>query len=128
MSDSYEDDGRVVTQIVGGKALPGELRRHRFVATQLGDAYKQPNAPFGAFGVDTLAASTKAIAGNDATYAAIETKIAGLTSDRDALAADIRSGLDGGAFSGEKLSDKQARRWIAAAQALLAQAHALAAS
>jgi hypothetical protein len=38
MSDSYEGDGRVVTQIVGGKALPGELGRHRFVATQLGDA------------------------------------------------------------------------------------------
>jgi hypothetical protein len=128
LADNYEDDGRVVTQIVQSKALPGDLRSHRSTATRLGDAYKQLNAPFGAFGVDTLAASTKAIAGDDATYASIENGIADLTSKRNALAAQIRTGLDGAAFGHAKLSEKQAKAWIAQAQGLLAQAHALSTS
>jgi hypothetical protein len=125
LADDYEDDGRVVTQVVGSRALPGELRQHRHTATQLGDSYKQLNAPFGAFGVDTLAASTRAIAGDDATYAAIETTIADLTAQRNALAAQIRTGLDGAAFGRQKLSEKQARQWIEQARGLLGEAHAL---
>jgi hypothetical protein len=125
LADSYQDDGRVVTQIVGSKALPGELGGHRHTATQLGDAYKQLNAPFGSFGMDTLAASTRAIAGDDATYASIEGKIADLTSQRDALAAQIRAGLNGAAFSGQSLPDKQAKQWIKQARGLLDEAHAL---
>jgi hypothetical protein len=125
LADGYQDDGRVVTQIVGGKALPGALGEHRHTATQLGDAYKQLNAPFGAFGADTLAASTRAIAGDDATYASIEGKIADLTSQRDALAAQIRAGLDGAAFSGQTLSEKQAKQWIKQARSLLGEAHVL---
>jgi hypothetical protein len=84
------------------------------------------NAPFGAFGADTPAVSTKAITGDDATYDALETSIANLTAERDSLAAAIRSGLDGAAFGGQKLPEKQVRQWIAQAQALLAEAHALA--
>ena len=125
LADSYQDDGRVVTQIVGSKALPGELGGHRHTATQLGDAYKQLNAPFGSFGMDTLAASTRAIAGDDATYASIEGKIADLTSQRDALAAQIRAGLNGAAFNGGTLSEKQAKQWIKQARGLLDEAHAL---
>jgi hypothetical protein len=75
LADSYQDDGRVVTQILAGHALPGELARHRHTTTELGDVYKQLNAPFGAFGTDTLAASTRAIAGDDATYAATEDRM-----------------------------------------------------
>ena len=125
LADNYEDDGRVVTQIVGSKALPGELRCHRSTVTRLGDVYKQLNAPFGAFGMDTLAASTTAIAGDDATYASIETQIADLTSARDALAAQIRTGLDAAAFHGQKLSERQAKQWIKQASVLLDEAHAL---
>ena len=56
LADNYEDDGRVVTQIVGEQ---GTARRVAALtaarSTRLGDVYKQLNAPFGAFGVDTLA-------------------------------------------------------------------------
>jgi arylsulfatase A-like enzyme len=128
LADNYEDDGRVVTQIVGSKALPGELRAHRSTVTRLGDVYKQLNAPFGAFGVDTLGASTRAIAGDDATYESIETKLADLTSARDALAAQIRTSLDAAAFHDQKLSEKQAKQWIKQANGLLDQAHALGAA
>jgi hypothetical protein len=125
LADTYEDDGRVITQVVAGKALPGELQRQRGTATRLGDAYKQLNAPFGAFGVDTLSASTRAIAGDDTTYESIETKLSDLTAARDALAAQIRTALDGAAFGGQKLPEKQAREWIKQARSLLDQAHTL---
>jgi hypothetical protein len=115
----------VITQVVLGKALPGELQRQRSTATRLGDAYKQLNAPFGAFGVDTLSASTKAIAGDDATYESIETKLSDLTAAREALAAQIRTALDGAAFGGQTLPEKQAREWIKQARSLLDQAHTL---
>jgi hypothetical protein len=75
--------------------------------------------------MDTLAASTRAIADDDATYASIEGKIADLTSQRDALAAQIRAGLNGAAFSGQSLPDKQAKQWIKQARGLLDEAHAL---
>jgi hypothetical protein len=126
LADPYQDDGRVVTQIVSSRALPGGLRHHRHGVTKLGDVYKQLNAPFGAFGTDTLSASTRAIAGDDATYDTLESAIADLTSQRDVLAAAIRSGLDGAAFGGQKLRERQIRQWVTQAQALLAQAHALA--
>jgi hypothetical protein len=41
LADNYQDDGRVVTQILAGRVLPGELRRHRHSVTKLGDVYKQ---------------------------------------------------------------------------------------
>ena len=52
LRENYVDDGRVVTQIVDSKALPNELRVGN-VAQQLGDVYKQINAPFGQFASDS---------------------------------------------------------------------------
>ena len=94
LRDNYVDDGRVVTQIVDSKALPNELRAGN-VAQQLGDEYKQINAPFGQFATDTLVASTAALASTDPLkYDQIEASIANLTTQRNALAGDIRQALN----------------------------------
>jgi uncharacterized protein len=96
---------------------------------RLADAYKQLNAPFGKFGMDTLAATTEAMktgtAGNDADYAAFEQRLTDLTAQRDALAAQIRSALNDAAFGGASLNEQQAKSWIDQANGLIAAAGSL---
>ncbi len=131
LTDSYTMDGRVITQILA-KNGGGEERRlsdggHSDTVTELGNVYKQLNAPYGSFGLDTLVASTTAIKSTDELkYDSIETKIANLTFQRDALAGTIRSALNDASFNGGKIDPSQARGWIRQAQSLIDQAHALA--
>ena len=86
LSDSYVMDGRVITQVLDNGGGHGNSRRlsdndHGDTTTELGNVYKQLNAPYGAFGLDTLVASTTAIKSTDElVYDSIETKIANLTS------------------------------------------------
>jgi len=126
LHDNYVDDGRVVTEIVDSKALPNELRAGN-VAQQLGAAYKQINAPFGQLATDTLVASTAALASSDALkYDQIEASIANLTTQRNALAGDIRQALNDAADGTTRLDENQANTWISQSQALLDEARALA--
>jgi len=123
------DDGRVLIEALDTKATPQTLIAHRETVRQLGDVYEQVNAPFGQFAMDTLKASTRALASNDAsdaTYTSIEGHIQTLTSQRDALASQIRSALNAAAFSRRALDEQQAKGWIDQANGLLAQAHTLA--
>jgi hypothetical protein len=91
--------------------------------------YKQLTAPFGTFGMRTLAASTRALASgsstDDSTYASIEGQISDLTSQRDALAAQIRTALNDAQFGNQALDEQQAKAWINQAQGLIDQATAL---
>jgi hypothetical protein len=128
LGDSYVHDGRVLTNILDKKAIPKELDQHKKTTDELGEVYKQLNAPFGSFAMNTLTASTRAIKSNsagDATYTSIESSIASLTSQRDALVAQIRAALDGAAFRGTQIKEKDAKDWIKQANALLASAAAL---
>jgi hypothetical protein len=130
LHDDYQTDGRAVTQIAREDALPVSLRVHHPSLERLGDAYKQLMASFGSFSMDTLTASTRALASgsssDDSTYTRIEGQIASLTDQRNDLAADIRTGINQAEFAGRNLSENQIRAWIASANDLLAQAHALA--
>ena len=58
----------------------------------------------------------------------IETALGNLTSQRDALASQIKAALDAAAFDGKALDEQQAKSWIDQANALIGQADALAAS
>src|SRR5262245_19989520 len=126
LSDPYELDGRVVTEVLDTKAYAQTLTAHRETVERLGAVYKQRNAPFGSFGMDTLAASTRALAGDDAAYVSLEGSIAHLTAQRDTLAAQIRTALNKAAFGGQPIDQHQARNWIDQAQNLLTQAEDLA--
>ena len=131
LKDDYQTDGRAVTEIASENALPVSLRVHHPSLERLGDSYKQLMASFGSFSMDTLVASTRALASNsagDQTYTNAESAIEALTSQRNALAAEIRAGFNQAQFDGVKLSENQIKAWTGASNALLAQAHALATS
>jgi hypothetical protein len=132
LKDTYVHDGRVLVDQLDASAVPQSLRAHRETVRRLGEVYKQLNAPFGEFGMAALAASTKAIksgtTADDGTYTAIETQLSSLTSQRDALASQIRGALDRAAFDDDSLNEQQAKTWISQADDLINQATALATS
>jgi hypothetical protein len=127
LKDDYVHDGRVISEILQGYARPPAVKKSSsFVA--LAQMYKQLNASFGQFAMAILQASTKALASNDAgdaTYLSIEGQIDSLTTQRDALAAQMKALLEGAEFNGQPFSSAQAQFLIAQGQALLAQASAL---
>jgi len=129
LSDSYAHDGRVLVDQLYDWAMPQSLRAHSETVRRLGEVYKQLNAPFGTFSMNMLALSNRAVSSgspaNDGTYATLEGQIQALTSQRDALASQIRAGLNGAA-AGNALNEQQAKRWIDQAQNLLNQAAAAA--
>jgi arylsulfatase A-like enzyme len=123
LKDDYVDDGRVLVEALTKQATPDSLAGS--TVQQLGIAYEQVNASFGDFSQAVLKASTKALKGDDATYSSIESSLADLTTQRDTLAATIRSALNGAAFDGQAISQQQAQTWIAKANQLIAAAQAL---
>jgi hypothetical protein len=128
LKDDYTHDGQLLSEDLSGFAIPAAVKKTGSYV-KLARVYKQLNASFGAFAMDTLKASTRALASNDpgdSTYTSIESQIESLTSQRDALAAQIKSTLDAVDFSGQSLTERQAAILIAQAQALLTRAHALA--
>jgi hypothetical protein len=129
LKDTYVHDGRVLIDQLHAWAVPETLRAHRETLRRLGAIYKQLNAPFGAFAMDTLVASTTAIESgspvDDSTYAELEGQIEALTTRRDALASQIRAALNAAASGDASLNEQEAKAWIRQAQALLAEAAAL---
>jgi hypothetical protein len=126
LTDDYTHDGRLLTEALTGKAVPAAIKMGGLSQFQaLTAVYKQLNASFGSFAMDTLKASTVALASDDAgdaTYTSIEGQIASLTSQRDALASQIKAALDGATFNGQVISSAQAGSLISQAQSLLDQA------
>jgi hypothetical protein len=127
LKDDYVHDGRVISEILQGYARPSAVKKSTsFVA--LAQMYKQLNASFGEFAMATLKASTMALASNDAgdaIYTSIEAQIDSLTTQRNALAAQMIGLLNGAEFNGQSFSDAEAQSLIAQGQALLNQAEGL---
>jgi hypothetical protein len=129
LQDDYVHDGRVISEILLGYAKPLALKKSSGNFQSLAAMYKQINAPFGQFAMDTLTLSTKGLAStdaNDATYSQIESQIQSLTQQRNALAQQMVGLLDGAEFKGQAINNGQAAQLIQAGQSLLDQMHALA--
>ena len=129
LQDDYSHDGRLLDGDLTGYAIPSAVKKNLAGFNQLADAYKQLNAPFGTFAMNTLKASTTALASNDAgdsTYNSIEGQIQSLTAQRDALAAQIKAALDAATFTNQPLDGAQVQGWLSQAQSLQSQAAALA--
>ncbi len=128
LKDDYSHDGRVLTEILSGWAVPAAAKKNgAFVP--LAQMYKQLNAAVGEFGLDTLQASTTALESNsagDSTYTNIENQLISLGSQRDTVAAQMISLLEGAEFNGQPISNSQAQALIAQGQSLLDQAKTLA--
>jgi arylsulfatase A-like enzyme len=118
LKTDYAPDGRVITQDLTAAAAKG-ANGESF--TQLGDLYKQLDAPYGDFAHSLIVASTNGIKADDTTYLSTENAIKSLTSRRDALVDQMRDVLDGSAVGHRE-------QLIHDGQSLLAEAAALAAS
>src|SRR5579875_980883 len=97
LTDDYEHDGRVITQIL---AAPNRALAGPGVAS-LGACYKQLNSSVGQFANYTLDASTAAVESSspgDAVYKAVNAALSGLERARDALALRIKGELEAAAF------------------------------
>jgi hypothetical protein len=128
LHDDYTPDGRVLSEAISPAALPAAMRAHSRLLVKLGDAYSQINAAVGEFGLETLAASTKALASDsagDTVYLRIEGKLAKLGAERDAIVSRMKSELYGAAFAGQPLNTAAAEGLIKSADGLLCQAAAL---
>jgi hypothetical protein len=116
LTPDYQPDGRVITQILVPSVAKGGNGES---LTELGDLYKQLNAPYGDFAHSLIVASTNAIKADDSTYLSTESQIQQLTSQRDDLVQQMKNVLDG--------TDKgQREQLIAAGQSLLQAAQVLA--
>ena len=127
LTDSYQHDGRVITEILDESVLPHTLRGHRETMESLGQIYKQIDAPFGELATNTLTVSTYAITSTstgDVVYNNLENTINAWTSERDGLASQIKAMLEGAEFNEQPLDEKVAKDVIAEAQALLDQSQA----
>ena len=129
LKDDYTDDGRVLIEAIDKAVLPSSLKAHNATLLSLGAAYKQINSPFGSVAMDSLKVSTAALSSNDATtYLTLEQEIQGWTTTRDAIAGQMKAMLEGAAFGGQAIDEKQAKSLISQAQTLTNQMSSAAAS
>jgi hypothetical protein len=131
LNDDYQHDGRVILEMLDPNTLSGTLHAHSHTLLELGQIYKQINAPFGSLAQSTLTVSTYAIESTsqgDTIYTNLENRIASWTAQRDPLAAQIKSLLEQAQFSGLAINEQQAKQLISSSQALLDQASACASS
>jgi hypothetical protein len=128
LSDDYTSDGRVLVSDVSTGVLPnsfsGDKSLHDLV--NLENAYKQLNADVGTFGLSTLAASTRVLSStDDGTYTTIENELTQIDGQRDALAAQIETLLNGVEFQKQNPTTSQMESLTSQANQLIQAAEAL---
>ncbi len=74
LADDYQHDGRVIMELLDNSVLPSSLHAHSDTPLQLGQIYKQINAPFGNLAKSTLKVSTYAIESDSAGDAVGQTE------------------------------------------------------
>jgi hypothetical protein len=97
LRDDYEQDGRVITQVLSS---PNAALSASGV-NQLADCYKQLNSSVGQFGTNTLIASTRGLESNspgDSAFTKSEKMLQSLDIQRDGLAGEIKQSLNAAAF------------------------------
>jgi hypothetical protein len=119
LKDSYVHDGRVLVEIMHDDALPHALRQTRERFTDLATVYKQINAPLGSVGRNSLVFANRSILSDDTAYGKFLSKIGAITSERNALAGQIVSLLDGAAFANQSISDQQEDSLVRRGQTLI---------
>jgi hypothetical protein len=122
LKDDYSHDGRALVEDLTGWAQPPAVKKSgSFV--RLAQMYKQIDACVGQLGLATLAVSTKALesgsSSDDSTYTNLENQLTSISTQRDALAAQMIALLENAEFNGQPFSNQQARQLISQGQALL---------
>ena len=131
LDDDYEWDGRAIDQILEPWATPWTIRVDQPGYEQLSAAYKQLNAPFGQFGLDTLNADTSAVESNspgDVTYTGTDAQLQACQTARSALAAQIQPVLQNAETGRFPINPFEAQQLTAKANALIGDAATLSSS
>jgi len=127
LKDDYSHDGRTLVEDLTGYAQPSAVKKSSsFVA--LAQIYKQLDACVGQFGLKTLSISTTALESNssgDNTYTNLESALSKFGTQRDALASQMISLLEGAELNVQPFSDSQAQSLISQGQTLLNQVNNL---
>jgi hypothetical protein len=106
LKDTYVHDGRVLVEHIDERArLRGLREAGEFV--ELARVYKQLNAPLGSLGKNSLLFANRSTVADDTTYNNYLSIIGGITTQRDALASRMKALLDGAAFGGQRIHDRQ---------------------
>jgi hypothetical protein len=130
LTDDYRVDGRVITQVMTGAAIPKGLSVHQDQLETLGAAYKQLTAPFGSLGMDSLRFSTAAIqtgsSSDDTAYVTAQARLADWLTRRDDIAGRISDLLTDLATGGHPVGVSKIRDLTNEANALIAEVHAAA--
>jgi len=108
LKDSYVHDGRVLAEWLDANALPNGIRQNSSNFIQLAEAYKQMNAPLGRLGLSSLVYANRSITSDDKQYARYLNRMSEITAERDALAARIKSVLNGAAFGNQPVGNGDA--------------------
>ena len=119
LKDTYVHDGRVLAEILHEDALPRALRQSREKFVELAQLYKQLNAPLGSVGMNSLVLANRSIVGDNTTYANFLATIGNINSERDALAKQTISLLDGAAFANQPIDDRQEDRLVRRGRAFI---------
>jgi hypothetical protein len=121
LTDDYQHEGRALVEDFTGWARPHAVKEsENFI--RLARALKKIDAPVGPLGLASLHASTIALESNDpgdVTYTVIENQLASFAAQRDALAAQIISLLEGAQFDNQRIPEEKAERLIEQAHDLL---------
>lgn len=119
LRDDYVHDGRVLFEFFGERAVPHRIVGHERALSRLADAYKAINAPVGDLGRRTLRLSTAGLAGDDATFAAVDARIVDITARRNAIVGRMIAILEGAAFDYHPIDEDEVDRLIDAASDLV---------
>jgi len=123
LKDDYAHDGRALFEVIDEETLPGTLKSHDETLEQLAQAYKAINAPVGTLGLKTLMISTTGLAGDDATFTAVDDRLSDLLARRNAIAGQMSVMLEAAAFDHTPINQEAATDLIEAANALIESAH-----
>jgi hypothetical protein len=105
LKDDYVHDGRVLAEWIDTHALPQGIRGGTENFIELAQVYKQLNAPLGLLSRKSLVYANRSITSDDATYGRYLNTIGSITTERDGLAAKIKTVLNGAAFNNQPVSE-----------------------
>ena len=103
LQSDYVQDGRALTELMTPSSIPPGVFAHLTAYQDLAGAYKQLDAAVGQFGHDSELVSTTAaesVSPGDGVAQGFDQQLQSCLTQRDTLAAQIRSTLDGAVFNG----------------------------
>ena len=123
LPDDYVHEGRVLAEALDSSVTSPDLRNRAVL--RMAHVYTQLESPVGQFGLDTLKASTAALAANDpgdAIYSQCDDALRRLGNERDTVASHMQALLNGAEFGHQRIGQDQAQALTLEGEHILKQA------